>query len=82
MRPTVESPYVNQVPITHAEYAVLGSCTGYGSGILSWHEDEFSAHLTRKNFEALGGEVEVAPAPNGAIPKDKTDKLHNLVIYS
>jgi hypothetical protein len=40
-------------------YAVVGQSEQFGSGIISWHCDEFSAHANAKQVRKLGGTASV-----------------------
>ena len=70
--------FINQVPCSQAEYAVLGTCEPYGAGIISWHTNIFDANRTCTNLRKLGGKVETIKTPKGNLEQHK-NKLHKLI---
>ena len=56
--------------VSKVQFAVIGECPTYGSGILSFHGDVFSAKRTVENLKAIGGQVQYVPAPAGKIAPD------------
>ena len=65
-----------------ASHAVLG-VTRFGSGVLSWHSDEFSAWRARKDLLSKGEtDVQVVCLENGGyVPKKELNAVFRRAVY-
>ena len=71
---------INQCGCPDAQFAVIGSCVGFGNGVISWHQDEISAHQTKRNLQKLGGSVSVMPTPKGYMDSTTATLVKDLVM--
>lgn len=82
MNASLQVELIGQVNcMKQAEFAIIGTCEGFGCGIISWHSDEQTANLSADNLRAAGGNVRVIDAPAGCVKKHARTII-NLVKFN